>query len=105
MKGKTDREAILNLWVAGVPTSEIVEAVGAQTEEWIRIVVREARKKGDERAVIRLRRAPETKKQTTKAPDVDWSRKPDYSGMSLTARMFGDPPRGRSALDQREHRA
>lgn len=54
MRLKRDKEAILDMWAAGLPSSLISARTGVGPE-YLRVVVQRARRAGDRRAVPRKR--------------------------------------------------
>lgn len=100
------RELLLDLWSANVPTPEIADRVGAASEEWVRNIVSRARGRGDPRAAVRAAAVQTKRRQAVNIIPDDVVRVPvTYAGMSFTAILFGDPPPGRSALDQKRANA
>lgn len=96
------RELLLDLWAAGVPTPEIADRVNATTEEWVRNIVSRARARGDARAAVRAAAVQTKRRQAANIIPPDVVRvQQTYAGMSFTSILFGDPPPGRSALDQK----
>lgn len=96
------RNLILDLWVAGTPTPEIADRTSAPSEEWVRNIVARARHRGDKRAVIRDVGIQRKRREAANIIPSDVIRVgTSYAGMSFTSILFGDPPPGRSALDQK----
>jgi hypothetical protein len=97
------RNLILDLWAAGTPTPEIADRVNAVSEEWVRGVVCRARTRdGDKRAIVRDAGIQRKRREAANIIPSDVIRVgTSYAGMSFTSILFGDPPPGRSALDQK----
>lgn len=96
------RELTLDLWAKDVPTHEIADRVEAISAEWVRNVVCRARARGDKRAVVRDIRTYQTRYEGTIVVPPDVQRAPpNWEGLTLVGILMGDPPRGRSALDQK----
>lgn len=92
------RQRILNLWAKGLSQEEVAAKIGGISGRQVNHVVNLARRNGDHRAANR-------KSRGGAAPPMPVSRDryPDYSRMSLTGLLFGDPAPGRSALDQKRN--
>lgn len=92
------RQRILRLWASGISRNEISAQIGTISAKQVGSVVDWARESGDRRADRRARQSAVQAKIVV-TPD----RYPDYSAMSLTGLLFGDPAPTRSALWRKQH--
>ncbi|WP_018184685.1 hypothetical protein [Kaistia granuli] len=96
------RETILDLWAQGTPTGEIADRVGLRSETAVTSFIARAREKGDVRAAARsIRRKKAGREGVFAVPDTVERATPSWEGLTPFGFMMGDPPRGRSALDQK----
>lgn len=100
---KTKMASVLEAYESGMRADEIADRFGYASAETVRGIVGKARRAKIKVSRPQIPRAkPGRKAHKAEAlPPVDHSRKPDYSNLSLTGLIFGDPARGRSAFDKK----